>query len=236
MEILYEDKDLLVVVKPANIATETSNIRQKDMVTEIRQYLMSTSKAKQEPYVGLIHRLDQPVSGILVFAKNAKSAAKLSAQVQSKTMDKHYIAVVDGIVNPSLNIESDTESNILNCTNQVHTLTNYIYRDSKENKAKISTNPASDAKLKPQRAELTYQVIAQDKDKNCSRLEIHLITGRFHQIRCQLSNIGHPIVNDTKYGYSGSKEEKYKGIALCAYKLSFDHPANSKRMSFEIPF
>lgn len=233
MEILYEDKDLLVVVKPANIATETSNIRQKDMVTEIRQYLMSASKAKQEPYVGLIHRLDQPVSGILVFAKNTKSAAKLSAQVQNKTMEKHYIAIVSGKLVQDKNTETNADDS--DCSRPV-TLINYIYKDTKDNKAKISNNPDKDVKLKPQKAELSYKLISYDPDTNTSRLEINLITGRFHQIRCQLSNIGHPIVNDTKYGYTDAKDYKYNGIALCAYKLSFVHPTNNKKLNFEISF
>jgi len=239
MKILYEDKDLIVVVKPANIATESANVRQKDMIDEIRNHLLKEDtniKSKKEaPYIGLIHRLDQPVEGILVFAKNKQAASKLSMQLQDRSMDKYYIAIVEGIVDPKENTVS-IASDDNGLTDEAHRLVNFIYKDKKENKAIITDSAKSDLKGQVQRAELSYKLISYDNEKKRSRLEIHLVTGRFHQIRCQLSAIGHPIINDSKYNYSGQKDSSYKGIALCAYKLSFIHPITNKKMTFEIPF
>ena len=214
MEILFEDEQLLVCRKPAGMPTQTADIRTRDLVGEVRNYLKT--QGNRDFYAGLVHRLDQPVEGILVFAKNMPAAAALSRQINENRMQKYYYAAVQGIV-------PDVGGEIR--------LTDYLIKDQKAGKAKIVTEQTAEAK----KAELLYQVEATDERADRSLLKIHLLTGRFHQIRVQLANAGYPILNDAKYGESEHKNSRdsYE-IALCAYRLEFFHPKTNKRMGFEI--
>lgn len=237
MTILYEDNDILVCIKPAGIATESANIRNADMVSMVKSHLGVA------PYVGLIHRLDQPVSGILVFAKNPAAAANLSKQVQTDDMQKYYTAIVEGNV---LDIDHSLPYINVNSVGSI-TVTNYLIKDNRQNKAMVVDRRRKDFNGKPAKeASLTLEVISYNSEDNTSTLRIHLLTGRFHQIRAQLSNLGHPIVGDTKYdaltNLSGIDEEKRpsclknneKGIALCASELSFKHPRTQLYLSYSI--
>lgn len=234
--ILYEDKDILVAYKPAGIATQTSRIGQQDMVSELKNYLVvserengendRTKSAKikqqsgQEPYLGLIHRLDQPVSGVLVFAKNKKAAADLSSQVTNGTMKKFYYALIYGTP-----------------IREKDTLEDYLYKDGRENLSMIVNATFPDAK----KAVLKYRhcstLMVLEEGEEVSLMEIELLTGRHHQIRCQMSNAGMPLLGDSKYGSERSKELSRdigcKNVALCAYKLTFKHPVTHKEMIFE---
>ncbi|MDO4188948.1 MAG: RluA family pseudouridine synthase [Lachnospiraceae bacterium] len=210
MNVLFEDKYILVCEKPAGTPTQAGKITEKDMVSEVNNY-MRKAGAKASAY--LIHRLDKPVRGILVFAKTKEAAAGLNTHFEG--FDKRYIAIVEG------NVEAREGS-----------LTDYMIKDN--NKAVIVDENAKDAKL----ARLEYSVVDNydPKEENIThtcKLDIKLITGRFHQIRCQLSNMGHPIVGDSLYG-SNIQYEKRKAIALVCYHLSFDHPVTGKRLSFSI--
>lgn len=231
MKILYEDNSIIVINKPAGTATQSANIASKDCVSLIKQHLKKENpNIKGEPYVGVIHRLDQPVSGILVFAKDSKSAAKLSAQVGGTQMNKIYNALVDGIFP----------------VNEERTLTNMIYKDSKEKKACIVDDKADSNKLpkdvKVQKAILSYKVESADVERNTSFLKITLKTGRFHQIRAQLSHLGHPIAGDKKYGseilcpsdFDINNTNPKAAIALMACSLEFMHPLTGKIMKFDI--
>ena len=218
MNLLFEDQDIIVCHKSAGIATQTGKIGEKDMVSELKNYLsdgnLSTGTGK-EPYVGLVHRLDQGVEGVLVFAKTPSAAADLSKQVTEHTMKKFYYAVVSGTVKQ-----------------QEATLVDYLIKDGKTNTSRVVNKGMTGAK----RAELTYRCLNQN---DVSLLEIELITGRHHQIRVQLSNQGLPLVNDYKYGYHDTSRQdktvtKSEGIALCAYKLSFLHPKKHKPMTFTV--
>jgi len=215
MQILFEDQDILVIVKPAGVATESANIRSRDIVSEAKAYL-----GVPNPFIGLVHRLDQPVSGILVLAKNQRAAASLSRQVQTDQMQKFYKAIVEGKVTaPSEN----------------HLLTDYLIKDPKQSKALIVKKGTKGPDGKPAKeATLSYQVLSYDEASDTTTLRIHLHTGRFHQIRAQLSNLGHPICGDSKYGSKKPAAETATGISLCAYELSFLHPANGKRLDFHI--
>lgn len=227
MEILYEDKNIIVIKKPAGVATQSANISQVDCVSYIKQYLKSNDSAiKGEPYVGVIHRLDQPVSGILVFAKDSKSAAILSKQVQT-IMCKRYQALVEGVV------ESDGDTELI-CN---------MYKDSKNNKSIVVSNDKAakvPSNVKLQKAILSYNVECVDGENTI--LNIRLKTGRFHQIRAQLSSIGHPIAGDKKYGSTvtcpsdfNNGEGSNKGaIALVACELTFNHPITGKEMNFSL--
>lgn len=194
--------------------TQTADIRTKDLIGEVRNHLKA--QGKREIYAGLVHRLDQPVEGVLVLAKDSNSAAALSRQINENRMCKCYYAAVQGVVP--------------NTGKEVH-LTDYLIKDAKSNKVRIVTKEVQMTK----KAELLYQVVKTDRKAEKSLLKVSLLTGRFHQIRAQLANIGHPILNDTKYGEPerGGSRGTYE-IALCAYHLEFFHPKTNQRMTFEI--
>lgn len=165
--IIYEDEHMIVVYKPAGIATQTARVGQQDMVSELKNYLSRKPehRGKGEPYLGVVHRLDQPVSGILVFAKNRKAAAGLSAQVSSKQMGKYYYAVIYGV--------PDREE---------ERLENYLYKDSGTNRSLVVKEDFPQAK----KAVLIYKKVRTmmilEKEQEVSLLEIQLLTGRHHFI------------------------------------------------------
>ena len=229
--VVYEDESVLVVYKPAGIATQTARVGQQDMVSELKNYLARTGDQKgKAPYLGMVHRLDQPVSGLLVFAKTKEAAAKLSRQVAEGQMQKYYYAVVLG------KPEKETGR-----------LENYLYKDGKTNQSMVVREGFPDAK----KAELEYRLVKilnaffenpEDplvfpKPPEVSLMEVKLITGRHHQIRVQLSHAGLPLLGDSKYGSEQSKllsrQAECKTPALCAYRLSFVHPVSKKKMNFE---
>lgn len=215
--ILYEDKDIIVCHKPAGIATQTARVGQADMVSEVNNYLKSASSDHKKPlYVGVIHRLDQPVEGILVFAKNKAAAADLSRQAAGDVMKKEYLAVVCG-------------ENF----SQTGELKDYLLKDGKTNTSRVVPPEVKGAK----EALLTYEVLSQGPSGTALvRIQIH--TGRHHQIRVQMANAGMPLLGDHKYAgeeaVTISSKLGIRDIALCAYRLSFMHPKTGKRMEFEI--
>ena len=237
-DIIYEDNDIIVCYKPAGIATQTRRIGQQDMESFIRNY----RAAKNEPpYVGIVHRLDQPVEGVMVFAKNQKAAASLSRQIKEHTTEKYYRAASRGQGVSGTAVEEEEAC---------HTLTDYISFDKRTNTSKITSEKDRLAK----KAVLQYRVISVTPDRDSSQNEcirtefdIKLLTGRHHQIRLQLAHIGYPLIGDTKYGKpasnnsgTGSKSGRTGGgvreqLALCSYKIVFDHPATGERMTFELP-
>lgn len=229
-QILYEDKDIIVCHKPAGIATQTARIGQRDMVSEVSNYLGAPVK--------LVHRLDQPVEGILVFAKNQKAAGELSRQITADQMEKYYYAVA------AVNQEADT------CTSDEITLINYLYKDSKSNTSAVVTKDKTGAK----RAELRYTILnrlpvgefcksenlpkslTDYKNIDIALIRIKLLTGRHHQIRVQISHAGMSLLGDYKYADEKTRELSdllgQKNVALCAYELIFAHPTTGKRMTF----
>lgn len=210
INIIYEDNDIIVVEKPAGMPVQTRSITQRDMVSELKNHL--NGKNGKEPYLGIIHRLDQPVRGIVVFAKNEMAAGELSRQISRECFDKRYYAVVEGYI-------EDKEQMVLE---------DYLIK-TRDNMAKVVQKGTKDAK----KAVLAYTVLDKDRNKDMTLLDIELKTGRFHQIRAQLSNICHPIAGDVKYGAKPDKNAE-RTIALCAYHLGFDHPLKSKRMDFDL--
>lgn len=213
-KIIFEDKDIIVCYKPPGVATQTKSLGQQDMVTLLKNYL-SKSGSLQDPYLGLIHRLDQPVSGLLIFAKNKKSASILSSQLQSISFHKQYLALCSGI--PVL---------------KEGTLTHYHRKNPSTGLAIIEERV--DNRKENKLATLDYKVIKDLED--AALLSINLKTGRFHQIRAQFSYIGHPLLGDRKYGneISWQLAARYSltNIALCAHKLTFIHPSTKEEMTF----
>lgn len=211
--IVYEDQDILVCHKPAGLATQSAGVTQPDVVSELRSYLKGA-------YVGVIHRLDQPVEGLLVFARNKRAAAALSRQLEDGTLCKQYCALVYG--RP---LQDKGE------------LVDYLRKEG--SLARVVCKDLSEAK----KAVLQYQVRQSafgedDRIPECTCLDIRIGTGRFHQIRCQLSHAGMPILGDQKYGTAESLEAgRGMGIrytALCAYKIQLKHPVSGREISCEI--
>ncbi len=215
--ILYEDNDIIVCHKPAGIATQTARVGQADMVSEIANYLKTSNPdLKTLPYVGVVHRLDQPVEGILVFAKNKAAAAELSRQAAGDGMKKEYLAVICG-------------DNLL----RAGELTDYLLKDGKTNTSRIVPSEVKGAK----EAKLSYEVLSEGLP-GTALVRVRLYTGRHHQIRVQMANAGMPLLGDRKYGGEAaallSSQLGMREIALCAYRLAFVHPRTGERMRFEI--
>lgn len=260
--ILYEDRDIIVCHKAAGIATQTSRVGQADMVSEIANYLSRKEKdggqmhrcgmvqrdkgGDSQPYVGVIHRLDQPVEGVLVLAKNKQAAAKLSRQIAEEQTEKYYYAVVCG-----RNFERQGD------------LEDYLLKDGRTNLSAVVPPEVKDAR----RARLHYEIIAEktvpadtgmtgtgteessgkyqdpaEQEQSGARVlalaRIRLYTGRHHQIRVQMSHAGMSLLGDHKYADAEtiriSKQMQVKETALCAYRLSFFHPTTGKRVEFRI--
>ena len=241
LEIIYEDRDILVCYKPAGIATQTRRLGQPDMESLIRNYL---AEKHEKPYVGIVHRLDQPVEGIMVFGKNKKAAAGLSEQVQSHEIGKYYKAVCrhisrdiipdkgtlidymtyDKKVNVGYVLDpEETEEFLKNKGNLSKKL-----QDSLKTCSGMSTIDGKDIK----KAILDYQVINKNQDRII--FDIHLHTGRHHQIRLQMANMNCPIIGDKKYGSRETDDSSRTQLALCSYRLAFMHPITKKPMEFTI--
>lgn len=209
-QIVYEDEAVLVIRKPAGLATESAGIGQKDVVSELKNYVAKKNPGKM-PYLGVVHRLDQPVEGLLVFAKTKKAAENLTAQLGKGTLKKEYLAVVCGKV-----------------PENTGRLVDYLAKE----KGMAVVRDTADAQAK--KAVLSYTKKAETKE--LTLLAVQIETGRFHQIRAQLSHAGFPILGDEKYGSEESKElsreKKIRFTALCAASLSFRHPVTGKVMAF----
>lgn len=213
MNVIYEDKHILVVNKSAGIAVQSAGVGTKDLETEIKKY----RKLKGEsPEIYVVHRLDQPVSGLIVFAKTKEAAAKMSKGMQEDGYIKDYRADVYSV----------------GLIKEKATLTDYLIKDSKTNTAQVVEDKTPGAK----KAILEYELL-EKRDKE-STLLIHLHTGRFHQIRVQLANRGMPILGDRKYGTEDSMDYSnksgIKNTMLTACRLSFVHPDSGKKMDFEL--
>ena len=226
--IIYEDPHIIVCHKPAGMPVQSARIGAADMVSLLKNHLASAAKGigtNKPPYLAVIHRLDQPVEGLLVFAKTPAAAKDLNRQLISSGFGKYYRAVVNGIPEPPEG-----------------TLENYMVKDGRTNTSRICTKETHGAKL----ARLHYRTekICEDSKPVTSLVKIKLDTGRHHQIRVQMAHLGCPLAGDRKYGRifadspdTGSLIHKNNSTALklCAYRLEFKHPANGKEMTFELP-
>ncbi len=208
LKILFEDNHIIVVEKKPNIPSQADKTEDEDMLIIVKQYIKEKYNKPGNVYLGLVHRLDRPVGGVMIFAKTSKAAARLSEQVRSKVFKKKYLAVVDGKIEE-----------------QVGTLENYLYKDERLNMSRVVSKDKKNAKL----AKLDYKVLKYNEIKNLSLLEINLHTGRHHQIRVQLSNFGHSIFGDQKYGNRGQGKQ----IALWAYELTIEHPITKEKITFK---
>ncbi len=208
IKILFEDNHIIVAEKPFGLLSQSDITGDPDILTELKAYIKNKYKKPGNVFVGLVHRLDKNVGGVMVFAKTSKAAARLSKQIQSHKFQKTYLAVVNGIVE-----------------NQEQTLKHYLVKSEEERRSIAYDSEVRDSKY----AELAYKVLATDS--NYSLLEVALKTGRAHQIRVQLSTIGHSIVGDKLY-IEGIRDSNTP-IALWAYKLSFFHPVTQELVTFK---
>ncbi len=211
--IIYEDKYILIYNKPAGIAVQTGRITEVDLESEIRNYLARPGSGN--PYLGLVHRLDQPVEGLVLFAKTGEAAALLSKMIGNDGIVKKYMAVVEGRPKTS---EGE--------------LKDFICWDGRKNVAMVvapGTKKASESRLQ-------YAVVgeASPEGRDISKLDIRLYTGRHHQIRVQLSHMGCPIIGDRKYNHITPAGSGCSFPALCAYELSFSHPVTKKDVTASI--
>ena len=213
LSIIYEDNFIIVVDKPAGIATQSARVGETDLESELKKY----RKAKGEaPEIYVVHRLDQPVSGLIVFAKTKAAAAGLTKDMQREAFSKIYLAAV-----------FKTES-----FKPEAALTDFIVKDAKTNRSYIAASPKDRGTAE---ARLSYVTVREEG--KTAVLKITLETGRHHQIRLQLSNAGMPLLGDLKYGSKESIEYSrghgIKNVALCAYTLRFVHPITQKALEFE---
>lgn len=227
MKIIYEDAHVLVCHKPAGLATQSGRVGQADLVSELKKYLNmwkdTVSKGNggnrggQVSYLGVVHRLDQPVEGLLVFAKSKEAAAHLSGQLTRGSLNKRYYAVVCGKLG-----EKSGE------------LVDYLLKDG--NMARVADAQMEGAK----KAVLKYTSVREwkigEEGADVRLLDVCITTGRFHQIRAQLSHAGLPLLSDNKYGTPKSvelgKQLGFRNVALFAYQLEFVHPTTGKQLSF----
>lgn len=208
IKIIEEDNHILVVEKIPNIPSQGDKTGDVDMLTLLKEYLKEKYHKPGEAYLGLIHRLDRPVGGVMVFAKTSKAAARLSEQVRNKEFQKEYLVIVDGKMEEPKG-----------------TLEDYLLKKERTNTSKVVNEGTKNAKY----AKLEYEEITYNPETNLSVLKIKLHTGRHHQIRVQFSSRGHSIYGDQKYGTRG----RGKQIALWAYRLTFKHPISKEEKTYE---
>lgn len=213
LKILYEDNHIIVVVKPPKIPVQQDKSGDIDCLTLIKKYLKEKYNKPGNVYLGLVHRLDRMVGGVMVFAKTSKAASRLSEYIRNRDVKKKYVAIVNGILPVS-------EKEI--------TLEDYIYKDERKNMSKIVTKDKKNSKL----SVLSYKVKSNFKYNNnpYSLVDISLKTGRHHQIRVQFANISHPLYGDIKYGQKINKVGE--NLALWSYYLSFFHPTKDEYLEF----
>lgn len=229
MEIIYEDKELVVCHKMPGIPVQTAKIGKPDMVSLLRNYF--AARGEENTQIFVIHRLDQPVEGVMVFARNKQAAAELSRQSRERDMDKCYLALVEGVFEESSGMLDD-----------------YLLHDKKANNSRVVPRGTQGAK----RAVLRYEVeqvrkaeemnhanqperhpeILAGEGSGVSLVRVQLETGRHHQIRVQMANAGHPLVGDKKYNPNCAAG--YLPVGLCAVRIAFLHPVTGKAMEFTV--
>lgn len=209
LNVIYEDNHIIVVEKMVNIPSQGDKTGDVDMLSIIKDYLKEKYQKPGNVYLGLIHRLDRPVGGVMVFAKTSKAAARLSEQVREKAFQKEYLVVVNGKMKSQKGEWKD-----------------WLFKNERANMSKVVPEGTKNAK----QASLEYEVLKYNEEINLSVVRVKLHTGRHHQIRVQFSSRGHSIYGDQKYGGRGHGKQ----IALWAYRLTIFHPITKEEMTFQV--
>jgi 23S rRNA pseudouridine1911/1915/1917 synthase len=210
MEILYEDNHLIIVSKTVNEIVQGDKTGDKTLIDTVKAYIKEKYNKPGEVFLGLTHRLDRPTSGIVIFAKTSKALSRMNEMFRNGDVHKTYWAITGKCP------DSDEA-----------TLENFLQKNEKQNKSYVTKTESKEAK----KAILKYKVIA--KSDRYYLLEINLLTGRHHQIRCQLAHIGCPVKGDLKYGYPRSNSDG--GLSLHARKVQFIHPVSKKEIEIVAP-
>lgn len=208
LNILHEDNHIIVVLKPQNIPSCEDESKDDDMLSIIKEYIRDKYDKKGNVYLGLVHRLDRPTGGVMVFAKSSKAASRLSEQMKDGDFEKRYLAVLVGTPKE-----------------EKATLTHYLKKNAVNNMVYVCPPTVQGAKF----AELEYKIVQEVEDLSLADIRLH--TGRSHQIRVQMNAIGCPVYGDMRYG--GEKAKK-GFLSLWAYYLSFTHPVSKERMVFRV--
>ena len=209
LEVLYEDNHLLALNKPAMLPTMGVAADAPSLLTEAKEYIRRKYSKPGEVYLGIVSRLDAPVTGVVLIARTSKAAARLTEMFKRRDVEKLYWALVEGRVEPATG-----------------TLVHYLRKDERHRKMHVTTaSAATPSDIDAQRAELNYRVLKSVKGNTL--LEIELVTGRKHQIRVQLADAFGPVVGDRKYG---SRRFFLHGIALHSRRLAFEHPVRKTRV------
>ena len=214
LKILYEDNHIIVVVKEPGIPTQEDKTGDKDMLTIVKEYIKVKYNKPGNVYLGLVHRLDRMVGGVMVFAKTSKAASRISEYIRQKNVKKRYLAVINGT---------------LPVTDKKVELRNYLVKNERLNMSRVVDSTTKGSK----EAILEYKVLKNFtyNGKDYSLVDIDLHTGRHHQIRLQFAHIGHPLYGDIKYGQKVNKVGQ--NLALFSYYLSFFHPTKDEYLEFE---
>lgn len=212
LNIVYEDNHILVVVKPQNLPTCGDETGDDNLLDLLKEYIKVTYDKPGEVYLGLLHRLDRPTGGVMVFAKTSKAASRLSENIRTGEFEKRYLAVTVGVPREKKGI-----------------LRNGLIKDEKRNMVTCVPLHMEGAK----QAALEYKIVdVKEGKQNVALLDVHLLTGRSHQARVQLNFINCPIFGDYRYG--ASKSPKGYNLALWAYELRFPHPVTKETMVFRV--
>ncbi|WP_299673569.1 RluA family pseudouridine synthase [uncultured Tenacibaculum sp.] len=210
LQVLHEDNHIIIINKRSGDIVQGDKTGDKPLSDVVKEYIKEKYSKPGNVFLGTVHRLDRPTSGIVIFARTSKALERLNKMLREKQIQKTYWAVVKG-----------------HPTNNQNTLINFLKKNPKNNKSKAHKNEIPGSK----KAILRYTVLR--KLDRYSLVEVDLETGRHHQIRCQLSNIGHPIKGDLKYGFSRSN--KNGSIHLHAKKIQFTHPVNKEKIIINAP-
>lgn len=206
--ILFEDNQIVVALKAPNQLTQSDNTGDPDLLSSIKEYIKEKYGKPGEAFIGLVHRMDRPVSGLLVFARTSKAAARLSEQVRTHTLQREYVCVCEGE------------------TPDRFTLTDYLLKDEENNMVRVVPDYL---KAQGKLAILHGKTLAVRDGK--SLVAIRLETGRAHQIRVQLQNSGHPLLGDNRYGNGKPGQQ----IALYGMRLTLIHPTQKDKRVFLAP-
>ncbi len=210
-EILYEDNHIIAVYKRSSDLAQGDKTGDVSLDTEVKKYLATKYKKTGEVFLGVVHRLDRPVSGVLLFARTSKALERLNEMFREKQVKKTYLAIVK---------ERPPEDEA--------TITHFLKKNEVQNKSYVFDTEVKGSK----EASLTYRL--KGRSEKYYLLEIELHSGRHHQIRAQLAKIGCPIKGDLKYGFSRSNEDG--SISLFARKLEFVHPVKKEQITITAHF
>ncbi len=209
LKILHEDNHILVVLKPQGLPSCGDESGDDNLLEQVRRYIRTAYNKPGNVYVGLVHRLDRPTGGVMVYAKTSKAASRLAEQMRGGDFEKKYLSVLMGI-------PKEKKATVLN----------YVKKNPVNNMVYICPQTTEGAKL----ASLDYEVL--EEKGGCAFVRVKLHTGRTHQIRVQMAGIGAPVYGDMRYGGENARKGN---LALWAYSLAFTHPVTKERLRFIAP-